>query len=41
MPPNAMGALVERLLDALAVTESLPMRLSAGIARRRDGELEP
>ena len=32
MPPNAMGALVERLLDALAVTESLPMRLSAGKA---------
>ena len=30
MPPNAMGALVERLLDALAVTESLPMRLSGG-----------
>ena len=29
MPANAMGALVDRLLDALAVTESLPMRLSA------------
>ena len=29
MPSNAMGALVELLLDALAVTESLPMRLSA------------
>ena len=40
MPPNAMGALVVRLLDALAVTESLPVRMSAGptsAAASRDG----
>ena len=36
LPQNALGDLVERLLDALAVTESLPMRLSAGKATAAD-----
>ena len=30
LPPKTIGGLVQRLLDALAVTESMPMRLSAG-----------